>query len=142
MQAQRRRLLRSSSPFAGLSASGPPEMDFPQFVEDTRDGTFHKDISTGSLLGLAAPFTRLSSICPGECEVGERFSPRRANRKSTVAIRWDEFCMAHSVTTINENVVCWQYAVPRRVVQRSSTLLVLESPRMSLTRDALWHNGL
>src|ERR1700736_491210 len=78
MQAQRRRLLPSYSPFAGLSASGPPEMDFPQFVEDTRDATFHKDISTGSLLGLAAPFTRLSSICPGECEVGERFSPRRS----------------------------------------------------------------
>ena len=30
----------------------------------------------------------------------------------------------------------------RRVVQRSSALLVLESPWMSLTRDALWHNGL
>ncbi len=35
-----------------------------------------------------------------------------------------------------------QYAVPKRVVQRFSTLQVLESPRMSLTRDALWHNGL
>ena|ERR1700739_2558810 len=54
----------------------------------------------------------------------------------------DEFYMAPSATTINENGVPWQYAVPRRVVQRSSTLLVLESPRMSLTRDALWHNGL
>jgi hypothetical protein len=54
--------------------------------------------------------------------------------------------MAHSATTINENGNHWQYAVPRRVprrvVQRSSALLVLESPRMSLTRDALWHNGL
>ena len=56
--------------------------------------------------------------------------------------RWDEFYMAPSATTINENGKPWQYAVPRRVVQRSSTLLVLESPRMSLTRDALWHNGL
>ena|ERR1700739_1237149 len=56
--------------------------------------------------------------------------------------RWDEFCMAESATTINENGVRWQYAVPRRVVQRSPTLLVLESPWMSLTRDALWHNGL
>ena len=56
--------------------------------------------------------------------------------------RWDEFCMAHSATTINENGIGWQYAVPRRVVQRFSALLVLESPRMSLTRDALWHNGL
>jgi len=56
--------------------------------------------------------------------------------------RWDEFCMAHSATTINENGVPSQYAVPRRVVQRSSALLVLESPWMSLTRDALWHNGL
>jgi hypothetical protein len=56
--------------------------------------------------------------------------------------RWDEFCMAESATTIHENGVRRQYAVPRRVVQRSSTLLVLESPRMSLTRDALWHNGL
>jgi|ERR1022692_841032 hypothetical protein len=55
---------------------------------------------------------------------------------------WDEFYMAPSATTINENGKHWQYAVPRRVVQRSSTLLVLESPRMSLTRDALWHNGL
>ena len=35
-----------------------------------------------------------------------------------------------------------EYGVLRRVVQRSSTLLELESPRMSLTRDALWHNGL
>jgi hypothetical protein len=50
--------------------------------------------------------------------------------------------MAPSATTINENGKYWQYAVPRRVVQRSSTLLALESPRMSLTRDALWHNGL
>jgi hypothetical protein len=57
-------------------------------------------------------------------------------------IRWDEFYMAHSATTINENGIRWQYAVPRRVVQRSSTLLALESPWMSLTRDALWHNGL
>jgi hypothetical protein len=58
------------------------------------------------------------------------------------AIKWDEFYMVPSATTINENGKHWQYAVPRRVVQRSSTLLVLESPRMSLTRDALWHNGL
>jgi hypothetical protein len=50
--------------------------------------------------------------------------------------------MAHSATTINENGNRWQYALPRRVVQRSSALVVLESPRMSLTRDALWHNGL
>jgi hypothetical protein len=39
--------------------------------------------------------------------------------------RWDEFCMAHSATTINENGICWQHAV-RGVVQRSSTLLELE----------------
>ena len=50
--------------------------------------------------------------------------------------------MAASATTMNENRKHWQYAVPRRVVQRSSALLVLESPRVSLTRDALWHNGL
>ena len=50
---------------------------------------------------------------------------------SSDANRWDEFCMAHSATTINENGICWQYAVPRRVVQRSSALQVLESPRMS-----------
>ena len=66
--------------------------------------------------------------------------PRRAI--DCHATRWDEFYMAPSATTINENGKHWQYAVPRRVVQRSSTLLVLESPRMSLTRDALWHNGL
>ena len=58
------------------------------------------------------------------------------------ANRWDEFYMAHGATTMNENGIGRQYAVPRRVVQRSSALLVLESPRMSLTRDALWHNGL
>jgi hypothetical protein len=62
--------------------------------------------------------------------------------KLAAAIRWDEFYMAPSATTINENGKHWQYAVPRRVVQRSSTLLVLQSPRMSLARDALWHNGL
>ncbi len=50
--------------------------------------------------------------------------------------------MTHSATTINENGICWQYAVARRVVQRSSTLLALESPWMSLNRDVLWHNGL
>jgi hypothetical protein len=44
--------------------------------------------------------------------------------------------MAHNATTINENGICWQYAVARRLVQRSSTLLALESPWMSLTRDA------
>ena len=57
-------------------------------------------------------------------------------------IRWDEFYMAPSGTTMNENGKHWQYAVARRVVQRSSALLVLKSPWMSLTRDALWHNGL
>jgi hypothetical protein len=62
--------------------------------------------------------------------------------KSIVVTRWDEFCMAPSATTIDENGKHRRYAVPRRVVQRSSTLLALESPRMSLTRDALWHNGL
>ena len=36
--------------------------------------------------------------------------------------------MAPSATTINENGKHWQYAVPRRVVQRSSTLLVLKKP--------------
>ena len=60
----------------------------------------------------------------------------------TVETRWDEFYMAPSATTIDENGKRWRYAVPRRVVQRSSALLVLESPWMSLTRDALWHNGL
>jgi hypothetical protein len=67
---------------------------------------------------------------------------RNEHTTITVENRWDEFCMAHSATTMNENVVFWRYAVARRVVQRSSILLVRESPRMSLTRDALWHNGL
>jgi glutamine synthetase len=52
--------------------------------------------------------------------------------KGEINLFWDEFCTAHSATTINENGSRWQYAEPRRVVQRSSTLLVLESPRMSL----------
>ena len=69
-------------------------------------------------------------------------STKRILSRWLTITRWDEFYMAHSATTINENGKHWQYAVPRRVVQRSSTLLVLESPRMSLTRDALWHNGL
>ena len=60
----------------------------------------------------------------------------------TVENRWDEFYMAHSATTMNENGSRRQYAVARRVVQRSSALLVLKSPWMSLTRDALWYNGL
>jgi hypothetical protein len=62
--------------------------------------------------------------------------------RTTSVTRWDEFYMAPSATTINENGKRWRYAVARRVVQRSSALLVLESPWMSLTRDALWHNGL
>jgi hypothetical protein len=60
----------------------------------------------------------------------------------SVVIRWDEFYTARSATTTNENGIRRQYAMTRRVVQRSSALLVLESPWMSLTRDALWHNGL
>ena len=63
-------------------------------------------------------------------------------RSVGVVIRWDECYMAPSATTMNENGKGRQYAVPMRMVQRSSTLLVLESPRMSLARDALWHNGL
>jgi len=46
----------------------------------------------------------------------------------TVFNRWDEFYMAPSATTINENGKRWRYAVPRRVVQRSSALLVLKKP--------------
>ena len=34
--------------------------------------------------------------------------------------------MAHRATTMNENGIRGQYAVARRVVQRSSTLLVLK----------------
>ena len=62
--------------------------------------------------------------------------------RQTGETRWDELYTAHSATTMNENGSRRQYAVLRRVVQRSSALLVLESPWMSLTRDALWHNGL
>jgi hypothetical protein len=40
-------------------------------------------------------------------------------------LRWDEFCMSLRVTTIDENEIGFNYAVPRRVVQRSSALLVL-----------------
>ena len=71
-------------------------------------------------------------------------SSGRATGKPEVTgeTRWDEFYMAPSATTINENGKRWRYAVAMRVVQRSSALLVLESPWMSLTRDALWHNGL
>jgi hypothetical protein len=50
--------------------------------------------------------------------------------------------MSLRVTTIYENGIGFNYAAARRVVQRSSALLVLSSPRMSLTRDALWYNGL
>jgi hypothetical protein len=60
---------------------------------------------------------------------------RKKPEGTTDDIRWDQFGMAESPTTINENGVRWQYALPRHVVQRSSTLHVLESPRMSLTRD-------
>jgi hypothetical protein len=46
----------------------------------------------------------------------------------TNEIRWDEFYMTHNATTINEKGKHWRYAVPRRVVQRSSALLVLKKP--------------
>src|ERR1700730_13897096 len=40
--------------------------------------------------------------------------------------RWDEFCMSPSGdTTAYENGIEFNYALPRRVVQRSSALLVL-----------------
>jgi hypothetical protein len=42
-------------------------------------------------------------------------------------LKWDEFYMAPSATTIDENGKHWQYALPRRVVQGSSTLLVLRA---------------
>jgi hypothetical protein len=44
-----------SSLFAS-SASGPPEMNLP---ENSRDGTFHKDTSTGSLLLADQPPTEI-----------------------------------------------------------------------------------
>jgi hypothetical protein len=44
-----------------------------------------------------------------------------------VVNRWDEFYMAKIATAINENGVRWQYAVPRRVVRKSSTLLYLRA---------------
>jgi hypothetical protein len=73
---------------------------------------------------------------------GCRLLLSHGNSELTVVNRWDEFCMAYSATTINENGICWQYAA-RGVCSRGlRTLLALESPWMSLTRDALWHNGL
>jgi hypothetical protein len=45
-----------------------------------------------------------------------------------VASRWDEFYTARSATTKDENGSRRQYAVARRVVQRSSALLVLKKP--------------
>jgi hypothetical protein len=45
-----------------VGAVGPPEMDLPEFVEDTRDGTFHKDISTGVLLGLLVIHTAIIKL--------------------------------------------------------------------------------
>ena len=92
------------------------------------------------------PLGKPESLCPltdSRCPEANRENQTPGFiRPVAGVIRWDEFCMTHSVTTIDENRVGEQYAVPRRVIQRSSTLLVLESPRMSLTRDALWHNGL
>ena len=60
---------------------------------------------------------------------------------SVEVTRWDEFYTARSATTMDENGSRRQFPVARRVVQRSSALLVLKKPRMSLTRNALWHNG-
>jgi hypothetical protein len=51
MQAQKWRLLPYPSPFAGLSAAGPPEMDLPECVDDITQWAFHKGISPGSLSG-------------------------------------------------------------------------------------------
>ena len=39
--------------------------------------------------------------------------------------RWEDSACRLSVTTIYENGIGFNYAVPRRVVQRSSALLVL-----------------
>ena len=72
----------------------------------------------------------------------EPYAEFQLNSTATGENRWDEFYMAKGATTINENGDPSALCCARRVVQRSSTLLVLESPRMSLTRDALWHNGL
>ena len=59
-----------------------------------------------------------------------------------VVNRWDEFYTAHAPqrsmkTEFFGSMLC------RGVWSRGlRPLLVLESPRMSLTRDALWYNGL
>jgi len=45
-------------------------------------------------------------------------------------------------TATHENGIEFNEDLPTRAVQRSSAFLVLEGPRMSLTRDAPWHNGL
>src|SRR5271170_936579 len=60
----------------------------------------------------------------GDLKTGKKTSPYEVVDET----RWDEFYTARSATTINENGNRWRYAVPRRVVQRSSALLVLKKP--------------
>lgn len=58
--------------------------------------------------------------------------------RSTVDNRWDEFYIALSSTTANENGL----GCRSRGRMRSVALVERESPRMSLTLDAVENNGL
>src|SRR5215469_12004700 len=58
-----------------------------------------------------------------------------------VILRWDELYMAIRATTINENGL--ERILCRHVWSRGlRPYWCFSSPRMSLTRDALWHNGM
>src|SRR5258708_20783675 len=52
----------------------------------------------------------VEEVCP-DLQKPEPKSLDRTGVVRDVVNRWDEFCMAHGDTTINENGICWQYAV-------------------------------
>jgi len=99
-----------------------PENGWPQ---THRKMPFASKLYTGLFVWHAGLHSRFPDSAAGKGPSEERSSGTSPSDESSGA--WDEFCMAESATTINENGVRWQYAVPRRVVQRSSTLLALRA---------------
>jgi hypothetical protein len=68
-------------------------MDLPELAEDTRDGTFHKDISIGSLLGLLRhshryhQFVHRERVIAGQIVPGDGQNFHKAAREGLPTIR-------------------------------------------------------
>jgi hypothetical protein len=80
-------------------------MDLPELAEDTRDGTFHKDISIGSLLGLLRhshryhQFVHRERVIAGQIVPGDGQNFHKAAREGLPTIHPELSAWSQSVAS-------------------------------------------